>query len=85
MVEIVAKDCDVDVFGEAIDQTIGFRQRCAALEEQARSRRGTFVIERVERPADPEILLDIADRRTEPVGGGEEYIETIARRRANHW
>jgi len=37
------------------------------------------MIERVQRPADPEILLDIADRRAEPVGGGEKQIETVAR------
>jgi hypothetical protein len=38
------------------------------------------MVERVERPADPEILLDIADRRAEPIGGREKSVETIARR-----
>ena len=35
LLEVVAEYRDVDVFGEALDQAVGFREGCATLEEQA--------------------------------------------------
>ena len=35
------------------------------------------MVERIKRPADPEVLLNIDQRRAEPVGGGEKQISAI--------
>src|ERR1700728_4603101 len=79
-VDVVAENGDVDVFGKAFDQTVGLGQRCPALEEQARLPARQLMVERLERPADSEVFLDIADRRAKPVGGREKSVETIPRR-----
>lgn len=41
------------------------------------------MIERVQGPADPEVLFDIADWSAEPVGGRKKKIEPVARRRGD--
>jgi len=41
------------------------------------------VIEGIECPADPEILLDVADGGAEAVGGAKERVEAVSRRSAD--
>ena len=78
--EVVAEYRDIDVLGKAPDEAVGLRKRRAALEEEAWASRGTLVIEGVQSPEDPEIFLDIADRRTESIGRRKKQIEPVARR-----
>lgn len=59
LLEVVTEYSDVDVLGKAFDKVVAFRQRRAALEQQPRLSCRPFVIERVERPADPEVLFDV--------------------------
>ena len=65
LVEVISENGDVNVLRKAINQPVGFRQRGASLEQEARRTSRSFVIERIQRPADPEILFDISDRRAE--------------------
>ena len=60
-----------------------FRQGCAALEEQAGAFGGSLAKERVQCPADPEVLFHVADRSAEPVGGREKQIEAVTRGRGD--
>src|SRR3546814_3290897 len=53
------------------------RKRGAALEEQPWLVGAALMIELVQRPADPEILLDIAERRAKPVRGRQEQVPAI--------
>ena len=83
LLEVVAEHCDVDVFGKAPDEVIVFRQRCAALEQQPRLSCRPFMIERIEGPANSEVLFDIADWGADAVGRGEEQIEQVTWRCGN--
>src|SRR3546814_4452521 len=53
------------------------RKRGAALEEQPWLVGAALMIELVQRPADPEILLDIAERRAKPVRGRQAQVAAI--------
>lgn len=80
LAEVVPEYRDVDVLGEALNQTEGLRQGCAAVEEQTGSSGRSFPIEGIQGPADPEVLLDVADRGAEPISGCQKQIEAVARR-----
>lgn len=67
--EIIAEDGDVDVLRKPPDQPESLRKRRATLEKQARAI-GETVEQRIERPADPEVLFDILRCRADPLGGG---------------
>ena len=54
-------------------------QSVSALEEEAGAADRSFVIERVQPPADPEVFLDMVDWRTEPVGSREKKVKAIER------
>jgi hypothetical protein len=74
--EVVAKNGDVDVFGEAINQCERLRQRSSAFEQQARRSCRQAIEENVERPADPEIFLDVLNGGAESAGCGQEQVAT---------
>ena len=57
-------------------------QSVSALEEEAGAADRSFVIERVQRPADPEVFLDMVDWRTETVGSREKKVKAIGRCRS---
>ena len=76
--EVVPENRDVDIFGEAMDQAMGFGQGRAALEEQAGPIGRPLVVERIQGPADPEVLFDIADGSAEPVGRRKKEVEPVA-------
>src|SRR3546814_1880522 len=59
---------------DLLDEAVRLRKRGAALEEQPWLVGAALMIELVQRPADPEILLDIAERRAKPVRGRQEQI-----------
>ena len=61
-----------------MDQTVGFRQGRATLEEETRSSGGSLMVEGIQGPADPEVLLDIADRGADSIGGREKQIEPVS-------
>ena len=69
--------------GEALDETIGFRKGRVTLKEETRPAGWTLQIERIQCPADPEILFDVTDRGAQPIGGCEKQFETITRRGGN--
>src|SRR3546814_8675445 len=75
--EIVPVYGDVDILGKALDEAVRLRKRGAALEEQPWLVGAVLMIELVQRPADPEILLDIAERRAKPVRGRREQVPAI--------
>ena len=76
-VEVFAKHGDVDVLGKPLDQTVSFRQRRAALEQQARAAGFKAAEQRIERPAYPEVFLDILHGRTQPHCGREKEFAAI--------
>ena len=53
-------------------------QRGTTFEQQARTVRLQPVEQRIQRPADPEILFDILHRRAEPPRGSEEAIAPVS-------
>src|SRR3546814_1719853 len=75
--EIVPVYGDVDILGKALDEAVRLRKRGAALEEQPWLVGAALMIELVQRPADPEILLDIAERRAKPVRGRQEQVPAM--------
>jgi hypothetical protein len=53
-------------------------------EEEARTAGRKVMVERVQGPADPEILLDIAEWSAEPLSCGEEKAKAIGCWRCDH-
>jgi WD40-like Beta Propeller Repeat len=76
-IAFVKEDGDVDVFGEAFNQAIAFRQRGSAFEEQAWAAGLQFVEERVERPTNPEVLFDILFVCSEAGGSANKEIAAL--------
>ena len=72
----------IDVFREAVDDTIDLRQRRTTLEDQVRRQLGVGE-EKAEQPADPEVFLDHDTRRRHP-GRGLCEGEGTALRRERH-
>lgn len=68
LAEVVAKDGDVHVLGEALDEPESFRKGRSAFEQETRTAI-TAVEQRVERPADPEVLFGILGGGAEPLRG----------------
>jgi hypothetical protein len=79
LVQVLTEYRDVDVFRKAADEIVVLRQRCAAFEEKAWAPLWKPVIENIERPANPEILLDILHRCTKSARCGEKNIEAVRR------
>ena len=65
LADVVPKHRDIDVFGEAVDQTEPLGQGGSALEEEAGSSLFQAIEQGIQRPADPEVLLDILGCRAE--------------------
>ena len=65
LADVVPKHRDINVFGEAIDQTKPFGQGGSTFEEEAGSALFQAIEQGIQRPADPEVLLDILRRRAE--------------------
>jgi hypothetical protein len=75
-------------FGEAVDEPESLGQGGSALEEEAGSSLFQSIEQGIQRPADPEILLDILGRRSEAQRrriegaqhrvrpGGENFVES---------
>lgn len=78
LAEVIAEHGDVNVLGKPLDQTMSLRQRRAAFEEQARPPSRQAVVEHLQRPGDPEVLLDVAKRRAKPLRSVEEEIAPVA-------
>jgi hypothetical protein len=57
--DVVPEHRDIDVLGEAVDQAEPLGQGGAALEEEAGASLFQTVEQRIQRPADQEVLLDI--------------------------
>src|SRR3546814_17485116 len=57
--DIVPQHRDIDVFGEAVDQPESLGQGRSTLEEEKGSALLQAIEQGIQRPADPEVLLDI--------------------------
>jgi len=75
--QIATENRDVDVLGEAGDQAEGLGQGSAPLEQEPRSASSQSVEQGIQGPADPEVLLDVLNRRTQARGCAEKQIESI--------
>jgi hypothetical protein len=63
LADVLPENCDVDVLGEAGDQSVRLGQRRATFEEQARFIGGPAIEEQIQRPTYPEIQQEM---RTPP-------------------
>ena len=77
MTQVRAKHRHVDVFGETRNESERLRQRCSALEQETRPGVAQSVEQRVEHPADPEVLLNVLDGSAHPGRGRQEEIEAL--------
>jgi hypothetical protein len=77
LIQILAKRCDVDVLGKAIDEAVRFRQGRSALKQQTGTTRWESMIKDIESPADSEIFLDILRVRAEATRRGKECVEAV--------
>lgn len=71
---------EVDIFGEAIDDAIGLRQRRPAFEDQMRGERRRE--EGLQRPDDPDVLLEQMHRASGPACHNTERVCPFVPRQA---
>lgn len=79
--EVLPEDSNIDVFRKSRNQSIGFRERSSALEEEPRMASGQAVEKNIKRPGDPKIFFDVLFRRAESSRGGKKDIAAVLRRR----
>jgi hypothetical protein len=70
--EVGTKHRDVDVLREAVNEAKRLREGRAALEQESGQPRAESVEEEIERPADPEVFLDVLDRGAQTTSRREE-------------
>src|SRR5439155_15388415 len=69
---------------KTIDETKRLREGRAPFEKQTRPIRWQLVKERIERPADPEVFLDVLFRRPHPPSRRGEQRPAVRLRRGDH-
>ena len=73
----LAIDHEVNVLGEASNQSECLGKRGAALEQELRMTLRQAVVEGIEDEANPEVFLDVARERVESVGGRLEDVPSV--------